>query len=47
MQLYKHKNLIPTINHKHSTRYKKKNININLPKVNKVFGKNSALHIGL
>jgi len=46
IQFYKHKNLIPTINHEHSARYKK-NIVINLPHVNKVFGKNRALHIGL
>jgi len=41
IQLYKHKHLIPTINYEHSTRYKK-NIKINLPHVNKVFGKNSV-----
>lgn len=46
MHLFKHKNLIQTIYHEHSTRYKK-NININLSHVNKVFGKNSVLHIGL
>lgn len=44
--LHKHKHLIPTIYHEHSTRYKK-NINIHLLHVKKVFDQNNVLHTGL
>jgi len=46
VDLYKHKKLITLLDHEHNTRYKK-NINILLPNLNKVFGQHSILYIGL
>lgn len=46
IDLYQHKNLIPQTDHDHNTRYKR-NINICLPNLNKVFGQKSILNTGL
>jgi len=46
VDVYKQKNLIPTLDHDHNTRYKQ-NINILVPNLNKVFGQRSILYKGL